>query len=127
MRDSELEIEYTVRVDGDQYDHEAFREAVYEAGGAIVGEESVESQDAPPLPEPGDVLTDENAPDWSDCDWVEVRDVLPDVRADEYEIQNGTDMTVADANPSYPADDAVILAQYEGFGDWYAFPASRLA
>lgn len=91
------------------------------------------------LPEPGDVLTDENAPSWSANDWVEVIEVLPDARADEYVIQgenehsvvpvgeqSWTDETVADANPSYPPDDAVVLAQYEGSGDWYAFPASRL-
>lgn len=87
----------------------------------------------------GDVLTDENAPSWSQSDWVEVVEVLSRVRADEYVIQGfhegeaidtrqqfTEDKTVADANPSYPSDDAVVIGQYEGTGKHYAFPASRL-
>lgn len=94
----------------------------------------------PALPEVGDVLTDENAPSWSDSDWVEVVEVLSEVRADEYVIQgqnegqpvekewqSWNDETVADANPSYPSDDPVVIAQYEVAGEQYAFPASRLA
>lgn len=32
-------VEYTVRVDGDLWDHEQFREMVHENGGEIVAEE----------------------------------------------------------------------------------------
>lgn len=92
----------------------------------------------PSLPEAGDVLTDENAPHWAEDDWVEVVEVL-DARADEYVVQGYhegekiqpvhqplKDKTVADKNPSYPSDDRVVIAQYKGAGDHYAFPVSRL-
>jgi len=90
------------------------------------------------LPEVGAVYTDENAPSWSDDDWVEVVEVLEDVRCDEYVIQGNNegptdtslqtffDETVADANPSYDPSEPVVIGQYNGSGDEYAFPASRL-
>jgi hypothetical protein len=104
---------------------------------AIVGSLSQVEQE-PTLPEDGDVLTDENAPLWGG-DWVEVVEVLSKVRADEYVIEGQhsgqaldkslhtwTDKTVADANPSYDADEPVVIGQYEGTGKHYAFPESRL-
>jgi len=94
----------------------------------------------PDLPEVGDCLTDQNPPPWSDGEYLEVVEVREDVRCDEYVIQGfhegevvdkrqqfNTDKTVADANPSYDSDEPVVFAQYDGCGDWYAFPASRLA
>ena len=113
-------------------------------GGATDGvesnsQESGDSQESG-LPEVGDCLTDQNPPSWSDNEYLEVVEVLPHVRCDEYVIQgrnegevvprpeqDWTDETVATANPSYDEDEAVVMAQYEGTGDWYAFPASRLA
>jgi len=87
------------------------------------------------FPQEGDILTDENAPPGPSSagfDCVEVVDVLPNIRADEYVIQENMfepDNTVADANPSYPSDDRVVLCR---FGDQmdsdepYAYPESRL-
>ncbi len=103
--------------------------------------ENQESDDSQELPEEGDVLIDENAPDWSVDDKVIVTEVLSDVQCDEYLIDGpneGTttdnnlgsmfDKTVADANPSYDEDEPVILAKYDsGSSDEYAFPASRLS
>jgi len=95
--------------------------------------------DEPTHPEPGTVLTDVNAPSWSDEDGVQVTEVLSEVTAEEYVIQGkheGTaldpslqswsDETVADANPSYSPDETVILGRYIDGGKEYAFPASRL-
>lgn len=98
-------------------------------GGATDGQESGDSQESD-LPEVGQALTDMNAPSWSDDDWVEVVEVLPNTSADQYVIQEnhiGRDETVADANPSYDPDEPVVIGQYEGTGKHYAFPASRLA
>jgi hypothetical protein len=106
---------------------------------AAIGQIFEQSEDEPDLPEVGDVVEDENPPSWSVDGWLEVVEVMADVRCDEYVIQGfhegevvderkqfNTDKTVADANPSYDADEPVVMAQYEGTGDWYAFPASRL-
>lgn len=112
-------------------------------GGATDGEPTGEDPDGTVdtgvLPTAGDVLTDVNAPSWSDDDWVEVVEVL-DAQADEYVIQgrnegkvipraeqDWTDETVADANPSYDSDETVVIGQYSGTGKHYAFPVSRLA
>ena len=94
--------------------------------------------DSQPQVSEGDVLTDENAPHWSSNDWVEVVEVL-DKSADRYVIEGPNegpvpdgmplhfhDRTVAEANPSYPDDDTVVIAQYAGTGKHYAFPISRL-
>jgi hypothetical protein len=55
----------------------------------------------------------------------------PGLAASEFEFEQGT--TVADANPAYPADDAVILTAFVAStagqlekADAYAYPASRL-
>lgn len=93
----------------------------------------------PTHPEPSTVLTDENAPSWSQDDGVEVTEVLSEVTAEEYVIegqhagqaldtslQSWNDKTVADANPSYSPDETVILGRYIGGSKEYAFPASRL-
>lgn len=109
---------------------------------AQVGElvDSQESDNSQELPEVGERLSDQNPPSWaSDDDYLEVVEVLPDVRCDEYVIQGPNegqrldkgkhelfDKTVADANPSYDEDEPVVMAQYNGSGDRYAFPASRL-
>lgn len=98
--------------------------------GEPTGEDPDGTTDTGLLPTAGEVLTDMNAPDWSDDDWVEVVEVLPNTSADEYVIQEnhiGRDETVADVNPSYDRDEPVIIGQYEGTGKHYAFPASRLA
>jgi hypothetical protein len=92
------------------------------------------------LPQEGDVLTDKNAPNWSNDDWVEVVEVLEDVRCDEYVIQSMNpnregpaveevafhEETVADANLHAVRDEPVVIAQYNGSGDEYAFPITRL-
>lgn len=114
------------------------RSALVEGRDGAIKAQILETE-LPNLPEVGDVLTDKNAPSWSDSDWVEVVDVMPDVRADEYVVQGfhegevvderqqwNTDETVADANPAYDRDEPVVLAKYEGSGETYAFPASRL-
>lgn len=88
--------------------------------------------------EKGDILRDDNAPSWSDNDIVVVVEPDAGVSADAYYTGDGG--TVADANPSYPADDTVVRAVYRsdvpqysdktiaGFDDEdvYAFPESRL-
>jgi hypothetical protein len=110
---------------------------------AQVGElvDSQESDNSQELPEVGDCLTDQNPPSWaSDSDYLEVVEVLPNTRCDEHIIQGPNegkslekgkhqlfDKTVADANPSYNENEPVVMAQYNGSGDWYAFPASRLS
>lgn len=38
-------IEYTVRLSGDQWDHEGFREQIHEYGGEIEREEDVDAED----------------------------------------------------------------------------------
>lgn len=91
------------------------------------------------LPEEGDLLWDENAPDWNDGGAVVVEEVLEEVQAREYVIEGpneGTalaehlhqlgDKTVADENLQYPEDDAVVIARYAGSEKEYAFPVSRL-
>ena len=74
------------------------------------------------LPEPGDVLEDQNPADWSDDTRVEVVEVLPNTRCEE----SWTDETVATANPSYDVDEPVVRGKYLGSETVYAFPASRL-
>lgn len=87
----------------------------------------------------GDIVVDDNCPSWSDDSRVRIDEILSDVRADEYIIQGDTkgevlstlaqswnDKTVADANPSYPEDDIVVIGHYIDGGKDYAFPASRL-
>jgi hypothetical protein len=77
-----------------------------------------------PTPERGQIMVDDNPAPWSDDDRVEV------IYATDYEARNfdmdDTGSTVAQANPSYPEDDTVILAKYVGSVKEYAFPASRL-
>ena len=93
----------------------------------------------PAHPEPGTVLTDVNAPSWSNEDGVQVTEVLSEVTAEEYviqgkhegtaldpSVQSWSDETVADANPQYSPDETVILGRYIDGGKEYAFPASRL-
>lgn len=108
--------------------------------GRVFEEDSQESEEGDgSLPERGDVLTDENSPHWSDDDGVEVTEVLQSTRADRYVVQGPnegrsispknqqfTDQSVANANPSYPDDDCVILGRYIGGSKEYAFPESRL-
>lgn len=92
------------------------------------------------MPEAGDWMIDENAPEWSDDERVQVVEVMSDVTADEYLIQGPRsgevvdpslqlrgDKTVAEANSSYGEDEPVVIAQYGGSGDEYAFPAGRLS
>lgn len=95
----------------------------------------------PDLPEAGDIVYDENPPDWARDKRVEVVEVLDDVRCDEYVIQGRhegealaihmhtmDDKTVADANPSYDADEPVVIGTYaDGSDTEYAFPAGRLS
>ena len=76
---------------------------------------------------------------WSDDTRVEVVEVLPNTRCEEYVIQgrhegqslpkseqSWTDETVATANPSYDEGDTVVRGKYVGSEKVYAFPASRL-
>lgn len=42
MDEPETAIRYEVVLDGDQYDHEQFRESVHEVGGTIESETTVE-------------------------------------------------------------------------------------
>lgn len=83
--------------------------------------------------ENGDWVFDKSPPTWSeDAPNLQVIEVT-DMRADEYVIEEADlfkpEETVADANPSYPSDDRVILCR---FGDQmdsdepYAYPESRL-
>lgn len=118
--------------------------ALEEAGSQQLGElvENLENEQVENLPQKGDVLIDENSPSWSNGDRVVVEDVVK-CRANEYVIQSPyggkentvpervdplCDKTVADANPSYPDDDRVVLAHYldDTGGDAYAFPESRV-
>lgn len=97
-------------------------------------EEMVEEMEEP---SEGDVMVDTNAPEWSQDNALTVVEYLPHITCDEYvidslnsdsdlELWSESARTVADANPSFPADDAVITARYEEGGDVYAFPESRL-
>jgi hypothetical protein len=73
----------------------------------------------------GDLVEDENPPDWTDGDVLEVVEILSDTRADEYYF--GEVITVATVNPEYPDDDPVVMATFiDGSEAEYAFPASRL-
>jgi len=128
---------FTLSLSGDS--REAFEEQsrLSAIGQILDSQESVE--DEPTYPDVGEVVYDTNAPDWSDDERVEVTEVLSSVATLEYVIQglneghvmhpaeqHWTDKTVADANPRYDADDAVILGKYTENGDVYAFPAGRL-
>ena len=94
-------------------------------------------------PSKGDVLIDDNSPEWSEDNRVEVVEVLQTVRTDEYIIQSKIgedenvvippeeqtfyDVSVANVNSSYSNDDYVIRGKYlDGPDKTYAFPASRL-
>ena len=80
------------------------------------------------FPDEGDVLIDDNPAPWSDDTRVVVEKVT-DTPANEYVIQENrysADQTVADANPSYPADNRVVEGHYEGSVKTYAFPIDRL-
>jgi hypothetical protein len=123
----------------EESDSQQFVEGVPGIDGAELVE-NLKSEQVSGLPEVGAVYTDENAPGWSNEDCVEVVEVLEDVRCDEYIIESFNsdrkgrcveevafhEDTVADANPSYDASEAVVIGQYNGSGDEYAFPASRL-
>jgi len=96
--------------------------------------QELENEQVGNLPEVGDVLIDENAPDWSNGEWVEVVNIT-DQNAEDYVIEEWdcpyNDETVATANPNYSANDTVIEAKYldetgHPTGDSYAFPESRL-
>ena len=93
------------------------------------GDLLAELEEGDDLPEVGDCLHDQNPPWWSE-QRLEVVEVLPNTRCDEYIIQElmwEPNKTVADANPAYDKDEPVVIAQYDGTGEEYAFPASRLA
>lgn len=103
------------------------------------GDLLAELEEGDDLPEVGDCLHDQNPPWWSE-QRLEVVEVLEHVTCDEYVIQgrhegqaldtslqSWNDKTVADANPGYDKDEPVVIAQYDGTGGTYAFPASRLA
>jgi hypothetical protein len=81
--------------------------------------------------EPGEVVVDKNAPEWSDDDRIVVEEVT-DSHAESYVIEEneyGIDSTVAHANPSYPETDIVVEGHYfegEPNCEVYAFPISRL-
>lgn len=95
--------------------------------------QQLENEQVGNSPEVGDILVDENAPDWSTDERVEVVNIT-DKTAENYTIQERiykADKTVATANPNYPENDTVIEAKYldEDWyptGDTYAFPESRL-
>jgi len=107
--------------------------------GRIMQSDTLEER-AEDLPQAGEVVYDQNAPDWSQDGRVEVVEVLSNVTAEEYVIQgrhegsaidpslqSWNDETVADANPSYSSDEPVIIGTYFNGGDSeYAFPAGRL-
>lgn len=130
MGDNETEVEYTVRVTGDQYDHEAFRETVYEVGGAIL-DESTTSQDAKSddytVPEIGDRMVDSDSNPRYGKGIVEITKIPPN-RAGRHYIETETgERSVAYYNPTEPEDAPVVLAQYVGGSDKeYAFPVTRL-
>jgi hypothetical protein len=123
----------------EEADSQQFVEGVPGIDGAELVE-NLENEQVENLPQESDVLTDKNAPAWPSGDWVEVVEVLDDVRSDEYVIQSMNpnreggsveevafhEETVADANPSYNADEPVVIGQYSGSGDEYAFPITRL-
>jgi hypothetical protein len=88
--------------------------------------------------EEGDVLEDDNPAPWSNDTRIVVEEVT-DTPADRYIIEGETEglsihpdsqqwseKSVADANPSYPDDDRVILGHYSASTKTYAFPESRL-
>lgn len=103
-------------------------------------EEVIDELEGPDLPEEGDVLLDQDPPSWSPPrPAVTVTEVKEDVRADQY-VANGLneglvihpsnqehgDRSVADLNPRYREDDAVIIGTYPDSDNEYAFPVSRL-
>jgi hypothetical protein len=94
-------------------DDKSFRETVEES----LAEEQQVSE--------GDVLIDDNPAPWSNDTRVVVEDAdVVEPASDYYIVESGG--TVAQANPSYPRDDDVILGHYEGSTKTYAFPESRL-
>lgn len=73
----------------------------------------------------GDIVYDENSPNWSDDNRVEITEVTNETSS-EY-VVDGSD-TVADFNPDYPSDDTVVKGKYVDGGDKeYSFPISRLS
>lgn len=76
------------------------------------------------LPREGDVLVDPDAnPKYGDGR-VRIEEVTNDTAEGYYYNPR---KTVAQANPSYPDDDRVVVASYvEGSDTHYAFPVSRL-
>lgn len=109
-----------------------------ESRSAMVG--GRQSDDEPTPPQRGDPMVDDNAPSWAEDSRVVVEQYLPSVCAYEYVIegpnasgamdptlQARSDETVAAANPSYSADEPVVLARYvDSPAETYAFPESRL-
>lgn len=86
------------------------------------------------LPDVGDVVLDGNPPNWSDDNRLRVIEVT-DTPANRYVIGEGPvesydgvvfKDTVADNNPAEPDDAPVVIANYLGSDNQYAFPVSRL-
>lgn len=85
------------------------------------------------LPSEGDILIDKGSPSWSNDDRVRVVEVLENTTCDEQLIDMDQGLgslfkkSVAQANPSYPDDDCVIVAEYvDDPTKNYYFPESRL-
>jgi hypothetical protein len=76
--------------------------------------------------EPGDIVRDLNAPDWSDNDCMIVTSVS-NTPANEHYINDDLQYTtVADENPEYPADSPVITCKPTRDSSLYAYPSDRL-
>jgi len=95
-------------------------------------ESQSETKPAWDLPDVGDIVLDGSPPDWSDDNRLRVIEVT-DTPAEKYVIGHGPmenvgyfDETVADKNPDEPADAPVVIANYIGSENQYAFPVSRL-
>lgn len=88
------------------------------------------SQSAYETPDVGDVLYDDpdRLPKWSEDDRVRVINVT-EVPASEYELDTDDwgKETVADYNPGEPEDAPVVVANYIGSDNEYAFPVTRLS
>jgi hypothetical protein len=75
--------------------------------------------------EKGQLIVDEVLPPEVTCaTWAFDEEASTDDMSDMEQVFA---QTVADANPSYPDDDRVVLARYKDSDSQYAFPASRLA
>jgi len=100
-------------------------------GSETIQEEIDNTEDEKTFPEvseiePGDIVRDLNAPEWSDNNLMIVNSVSNVPANERYIDDNLQYTTVADENPEYPADSPVITCKPTVDSDLYDYPSDRL-